>query len=62
MMFYHKFDWESNTRKVEDSTSFPTGIYLPSSDQWLRFYDFLNSDGFTENCNSGQTAATRENK
>jgi hypothetical protein len=33
---------------------------LPSSDQWFRFYDFLHDDGFAENCNSGQTAATRE--
>jgi hypothetical protein len=50
----------SNTKKVENISRFPTGIYLPSSDQRFRFYDFLHDDGFAENCNSGQTAETRE--
>jgi hypothetical protein len=36
------------------------GIYLPSSDQWFRFYDFLHDEGFAENCNSGLTAVMRE--
>jgi hypothetical protein len=35
-------------------------IYLPSSDQRFRFYDFLHDNGFAENWNTGQTAATRE--
>jgi hypothetical protein len=52
--------WESNSNKVEDILSFPMGIYLPSSDQRFRFYDYLHDDGFSENCNSGQTAVTRE--
>jgi hypothetical protein len=60
MLFYLKFDQVLNIKKVEDSTRFPTGIYLPLSDQWFRFYDFLHDDGFAENCNSGQTAATKE--
>jgi hypothetical protein len=49
-----------NTKKVDDIHSFPTGIYLPSSDQWFRSFDFLHDDGFAENCDSGQTAATGE--
>jgi hypothetical protein len=60
VLFDLKFGWESNTKKVEDILIFPTGIYLPSSDQWFRFYDFLHDDGFAENCNSGQIAATTE--
>jgi hypothetical protein len=60
ILFYLKFDQESNTKKLEDSTIFPTGIYLPSSDQRFRCYDFLHDDGFAENCNSGQTATTKE--
>jgi hypothetical protein len=39
MLLYLKFDWESNTKKVEDSTSYATGIYLPSSDQRFKHYD-----------------------
>jgi hypothetical protein len=60
VLFDLKFGWESNTIKVEDIHIFPTDIYLHSSDQRFRFYDFLHSDGFAENCNSGQTAAMRE--
>jgi hypothetical protein len=33
---------------------------LPSSDQQFMFYDFLHDDRFTEKCNLGQTAASRE--
>jgi hypothetical protein len=47
---------------VEDVHIFPTGIYLPASDQWFRFYDFMHDDGFAENCNSGQIAVLKENK
>jgi hypothetical protein len=53
-----KYGWELNTKKVEDIHSFPMFIYLHSSDQQFRFYDFLHGDGFAENCNSGQTAVT----
>jgi hypothetical protein len=60
LLFDLKFRWESNTKKVEGILIFPTGIYLPSSDQRFRFYDFLHDDGFIENCNSGQNAVTRE--
>jgi hypothetical protein len=45
---------------VEDIHSFPTVIYLPSSDERFRFYDFLHIDGFAKNCNFGQTGAMRE--
>jgi hypothetical protein len=62
MLFYLKPVWESNTKKVEDILSFRTGLYLPSSDQRFMFYDYLRDDGFAENCNSGQTAVTRELK
>jgi hypothetical protein len=55
-----KYGWELNTKKVEDIHSFPMFIYLHLSDQQFRFYDFLHGDGFAENCNSGQTAVTRE--
>jgi hypothetical protein len=40
-------------KKVEDSTSILTGIYMSSSDQRFGFYDFLHDDRFAENCNSG---------
>jgi hypothetical protein len=60
VLFDLKSGWESNTKKVEDIHSFPTGIYLHSSDQRFRFYNFLHGDGFAENCNSEQTAVTRE--
>jgi hypothetical protein len=60
VLFDQKSGWESNTKKVEDIHRFPTGIYLPSSDQRFRFDDFLHDDGFAENCNSGQAAVTRE--
>jgi hypothetical protein len=60
MLFYLKFDWESNTKKLEDSNIFPTDIYLPSFDQRFRFYDFLHDDGFAENCNFEQTTTTKE--
>jgi hypothetical protein len=59
VLFFLKSVGGLNTKKVEDSLIFLTGIYLPSSDQWFRRYDFLPDDGFAENCNSGQTAATR---
>jgi hypothetical protein len=60
VLFDLKSGWESNTKKVEDIHSFPTDIYLHSSDQRFRFYDLLHGDGFAENCNSGQTTVTRE--
>jgi hypothetical protein len=60
MLFYLKFGWESNTKKVEDIHNFPTGIYFPSSNQRFRFYDFLHDDGFAENCNYGQIAVLKE--
>jgi hypothetical protein len=60
VLFDLKSGWESKIKKVEDIHIFPTGIYLHSYDQWFRFYDFLHGDGFAENCNSGQTAVTRE--
>jgi hypothetical protein len=59
-MFDLKSNWESNTKKVEDFHRFPTGIYLHSSHQRFRFYDFLHIDGFAENYNSVQTAVMRE--
>jgi hypothetical protein len=62
VLFDLKPVWESNIKKVEDIHSFPMGLYLPSSDQRFRFYDYLHDDGFAENCNSGQTAVTRELK
>jgi hypothetical protein len=62
LLFYLKFGWESNTKKVEDFTSFPMGIYLSSSDQRFRFYDFLHDDGFAENYNYEQIAVLKENK
>jgi hypothetical protein len=62
MLFDLKSIWESNTKKVEDILGFPTGLYLPSSNQRFKFYDYLYDDGFAENCNSGQTAVTRELK
>jgi hypothetical protein len=61
VLFYLKFGWESNTKKVEYILSFPMGIYLPSSDQRFRFYDYFHDDGFAENCNSGQIAVLKEN-
>jgi hypothetical protein len=61
VLFDLKFVWESNTKKVEDILSFPTGLYLPSSDQRFRFYDYLYDDGFAENYNSGQIAVLKEN-
>jgi hypothetical protein len=61
VLFDLKSAWESNTKKVEDILSFPTGLYLPSSDQRFRFYDYLHDDGFAENCNLGHTVVTREN-
>jgi hypothetical protein len=61
VLFDLKSAWESNTKKVEDIISFPTGLYLPSSDQRFRFYDYLHDDGFAENCNSGQIAVLKEN-
>jgi hypothetical protein len=39
MLFHLKYDWESKTKKVEDLSNFPTGIYFPSTDQWFRSYD-----------------------
>jgi hypothetical protein len=60
VLFYPKFGGESNNKKVEDSTIFPTDIFLPSSDQWFRVYYFLHDDGFAENCNSGQNAVLKE--
>jgi hypothetical protein len=60
VLFDLKYGWESNTKKVEDIHIFPTGIYLHSSDQRFRFYDFFNGDRFAENCNSRQTAVMRE--
>jgi hypothetical protein len=62
VLFCLKSDWESNNKKVEDLFSFPTGIYLPSSDQRFRRYSFLPDDGVAENCNTGQIAVLRENK
>jgi hypothetical protein len=62
VLFDLKSVWELNTKKVEDILSFPTGLYLPSSDQRFRFYDYLHDDGFAENCNSGQTTVMRELK
>jgi hypothetical protein len=59
-LFYLKFGWESNTKKVENILSFLTGIYLPSSDKRFRFYDFLHDDRFAKNCNSGQIAVLKE--
>jgi hypothetical protein len=32
-------EWRLNTKNIEDFPSFPTGIYLPSSDQRFRSYD-----------------------
>jgi hypothetical protein len=49
-MFDLKFDRELDTKKVEDSLIFLTGIYLPSSDQWFRCYGFLLDNGVAENC------------
>jgi hypothetical protein len=59
VLFDVKSDWESITQKVEDIHSFPTGIYMPSSDQRFRCYDFLPDNGAAENCNSRQIAATK---
>jgi hypothetical protein len=47
-------------KKVEDSTSILTGIYMSSSDQRFEFYDFLHDDRFAENCNSGQIVVLKE--
>jgi hypothetical protein len=55
-----KSDWESNTKKVEDILIFQKNIYLLSSDQWFRHYDFLHDDGFAENYNSGQIIVLKE--
>jgi hypothetical protein len=62
VLFDLKSVWELNTKKVEDVLSFPTGLYMLLSDQGFRFYDYLHNDGLAENCNSGQTAVTRELK
>jgi hypothetical protein len=59
VLFDLKSGWESNTKKVEDIHSFLMRIYLHSSDQQFKFYDFLHGDMFAENCNSGQTVVTR---
>jgi hypothetical protein len=59
-VFYLKSDRESNTNKVEDFISFPTVIYLPSSDERFRWYDYLPDDMVAENYNSRQIAASRE--
>jgi hypothetical protein len=61
VLFDLKSVWELNTKKVEDILIFPTGLFLPSSDQQFRFYDYLHNDGFAENCNSGQIAVLKEN-
>jgi hypothetical protein len=61
-MFLLKSDWESNTKKVEDIPSFPTGIYFPSSNQRFRCYGFLQDGGAAENCIPWQIAALKENK
>jgi hypothetical protein len=60
VLLYLKSDCESNTKKVEDFLIFPTVIYLPSSDQRFRRYDFLQDGGVAENCISGQIAAVKE--
>jgi hypothetical protein len=60
VLFHLKSDSESNTKRVVDFSSFPTGIYLTSSDQRFRRYKFLPDDGPAENCNYGQIAASRE--
>jgi hypothetical protein len=45
VLFYLKSDLDSNTKKVENFLSFPTGIYLTSFDQRLWRYGFLLDDG-----------------
>jgi hypothetical protein len=45
---------------AEEILIFPTGIYLPSSDQRFRFYEFLHDDEVTKNCNSGQITVLKE--
>jgi hypothetical protein len=59
-MFYLKFGWESNTKKVEDNLNFPTSIYFPSSRKRFKFYDILHSNGFAKKCNFGQIAVLKE--
>jgi hypothetical protein len=49
-----------DTKKVEGSLIFLTGIYFPSSNQQFRFYDLFRDDRLPKNCNSGQTAMMRE--
>jgi hypothetical protein len=53
VLFDLNSDWESNAKKVVDILILTKGIYLPSSDQRFRRYDFLPDDEATENCNSG---------
>jgi hypothetical protein len=60
VLFDLNSDWESNAKKVEDILILTKGIYLPSPDQRFRRYGFLPDDEATENCNSGQIAASRE--
>jgi hypothetical protein len=60
MLFQLKSGWESNIKEVGDFLSFPTGIYLPSSDQRFRHYDSLQDDGVAENCISRQNAVGKE--
>jgi hypothetical protein len=47
MLFHMKSDWEWNTKKVEDLPTFPTGIYLLSSNQWFRSWS-LEVDSVAE--------------
>jgi hypothetical protein len=61
MLFFLKFDRESNTKKVDNSTIFSTVIYLPSSDQRFRIYDFFHDEWFAETCNSGLIAVLKGN-
>jgi hypothetical protein len=45
MLFHLTFDQESNTKEVGDFLIFPTGIYLPLSDQRFRRYEILKGGG-----------------
>jgi hypothetical protein len=56
-----KIDRKSNTEKVENFLSFLMGIFLSSSDQRFRCYDFLLDDQAAEICNFGQIAVTKGN-
>jgi hypothetical protein len=49
MRFHLKYDWELSTKEVEDFLSFPTGSYLPASDQRLSHYELLQANVVAEN-------------